>query len=265
MKKPGFTVILFLVFTLILGCSVLAVEDNSLQEIKEKGKFIVGLDDAFPPMGFRDENGDIVGFDIDLAKEVASRMGVEVEFKPVEWDGIVLSLQNGIIDVVWNGMTITPEREKMIDFSKPYMDNKQIIIVRASTDIEEPGDLAGKIVGLQLGSSSENALNTAPELVETLNEIRKYPNNTEALMDLQIGRLDAVVADEVVGRYYISKRPGVFRVLEEYLDYESYGVGIRDEDDSLRAEIDRLLDEMKADGTAREISKKWFGADVLSK
>lgn len=257
--------VLCLVMITVLGGVVVISADNSLQQIKEKGKFVVGLDDNFPPMGFRDEKGEIVGFDIDLAKEAASRMGVEVEFKPVEWDGIVFSLKNGVIDVVWNGMTITEERQKQIDFSKPYMDNRQIIVVQKDADINSKDSLSGKVVGLQLGSSSENALNSEPEVAKSLEEVRKYSNNTEALMDLQIGRIDAVVVDEIVGRYYISKRPDVYRVLDENFGSESYGVGIRSEDDSFRQELDKVLDEMKEDGTAKEISKKWFGTNVLNK
>lgn len=237
--------------------------DKSLATIKEKGKFVVGLDDNFPPMGFRDEGGNIVGFDIDLAKEVAERMGVQVEFKPVEWDGVLFSLKNGTIDVIWNGLTITEERAEQIEFSKPYLDNRQIIVVQEDSTITNKGDLAGKIIGIQLGSSSENALNNQQEVVNKLEEVRRFSNNTEALMDLQTGRIDAVVVDEILGRYYISKKPDVYRVLEDDFGQESYGVGIRQEDIRFKEKIDAILEEMKEDGTAAEISNKWFGEDIL--
>lgn len=267
MKKRIRSVLLVLLMLSIIciGSGLALAGDDSLERIKEKGKFIVGLDDNFPPMGFRDEKGDIVGFDIDLAKEAARKMGVEVEFKPVEWDGVIFSLKNGTIDVIWNGLTITEERAKQIAFTKPYLDNKQIIVVKKDSDINSKADLAGKTVGLQLGSSSQSALNSEPDVVESLKEVRTYPNNTEALMDLQIGRIDAVVVDEIVGRYYISKKPGVYRILGEDFGKESYGVGVRKEDTSFLAELNKILDEMKADGTAKEISEKWFGDDIVKR
>lgn len=198
---------LSLTLIMVLGFMVMA-GDNSLDKIREKGKFVVGLDDTFAPMGFRDEEGNLVGFDIDLARVTAERMGVEVEFKPVDWDGVILSLRSGMIDVIWNGLTITEERAKQINFTDPYMNNRQVIVVQMNSPIQTKADLAGKVVGLQMGSSSVNALYSDPELVQSLKDIRQYATNAEALMDLQIGRLDAVVVDEMHGRYYyISKNP----------------------------------------------------------
>ncbi len=240
-------------------------EDLSLEEIKEKGKFVLGLDDSFPPMGFRDEKGEIVGFDIDLAREVAERMGVEVELKPIDWSANILSLNNKDIDVIWNGLTITEQRQKEIEFSDPYLANRQIIVTQAGSDITTKADLAGKIVGVQLGSSAEEALNADTETAETLKEIMKYGNYTEALLDLKAGRVDAVVMDEVVGKYYISKKPGEYAIAEEDFGYEEYGIGFRKGDIAFRDEVNRILDEIIADGTAAEISKKWFGEDIVLK
>jgi len=255
--------VIVLLALLLIGGSVMA--EDSLAEIQEKGKMVVGLDDSFPPMGFRDENGEIVGFDIDLAKEAAKRMGVEVEFKAVDWDGVILSLKNGMIDAIWNGLTITPEREESIDFSQPYLENSQSIVVQADSDIETKADLAGKVVGIQLGSSAVSAVESEPKVLDTFKELRKFSNNTEALMDLQTGRVQAVVLDVIVGRYYISQRPGQFKVLEEDFGGEKYGVGIRDGADSFRKALNAALDEMIADGTAAEISEKWFGEDIVLK
>lgn len=137
-------------------------------------------------------------------------------------------------------------------------------MVQMNSPIQTKADLAGKVVGLQMGSSSVNALYSDPELVQSLKDIRQYATNAEALMDLQIGRLDAVVVDEMHGRYYyISKKPDVYRVLDEELDWEQYGVGVRKEDESFLAELNRVLDELKADGTAEELSIKWFGENVI--
>ncbi len=239
--------------------------DASLATIKQKGQFIVGLDDNFPPMGFRDEQGEIVGFDVDLAKEAAKRMGVKAVFKPVDWDGVLLSLKKGDIDVIWNGLTITEKRKEQIAFSKVYLENRQIIIVNGDSAISTKANLSGKTVGLQMGSSSEEALASDSATASSLKEVKKYPNNVEALMDLKAGRVDAVVVDEIVGRYYIAKKPGEYKILQDNFGTESYGVGIRKEDESFRAELDKVMDAMKSDGTADAISRAWFGEAIVKK
>lgn len=266
-KRLVFLVIaIFTLGVLISGCGKKEqATDNSWKEIQQKGKFVLGLDDSFPPMGFKDDKGQIVGFDIDMAQEAAKRMGVKVELKPVQWDGVLLSLNNKDIDVIWNGLTITDKRKQQIAFSKVYLQNKQIIVTNNDSNIKTKKDLAGKKVGLQLGSSSETALNADSATTKSIKEIKKYSNNTEALMDLKTGRIDAVVVDEVVGRYYISKKPGQYKVADEDFGKEDYGVGIRKSDVSFKNELDKTLDAMKADGTADKISQKWFGKDIIAK
>lgn len=265
MKNKFNLLIVAMLSTVILtACGSTPSADNSLNDIKEKKELIIGLDDNFPPMGFRDNSGEIVGFDIDMAKEVGKRMGVKVTFKPVEWDGVILSLNNKDIDAIWNGLTITDKRKEQIAFSKVYLQNKQIIITRNNSNISKKSDLKDKTVGLQMGSSSESALAGDTELSNSLKEIKKYSNNTEALLDLNAERIDAVVVDEVVGRYYVNKKPDDYKVLNENLGVEDYGVGIRKTDKSLTKEIDKLLDEMKTDGTSNTISNKWFGKDILN-
>ncbi|GAA0739701.1 amino acid ABC transporter substrate-binding protein [Clostridium oceanicum] len=268
MKKRIISVLIltFSLIFLLTGCGKKdSKSDTSLEDIKSKGKFIVGLDDSFPPMGFKDDKGNIVGFDIDLAKEVGKKLGVKVEFKPVDWDGVVLSLKNKDIDVIWNGLTITDKRKEQIGFSTPYLQNKQIVVVRKDSNIKKKADLKDKTVGVQLGSSSETALTDAKDISASLKEMKKYSNNTEALMDLQAKRLEAVVVDEVVGRYYISKKPDLYKVLDEDFGRESYGIGIRKEDKSFKEAIDKELDALKKDGTYDKISKKWFGETIKQK
>lgn len=236
---------------------------TTLAKIQEQGSFVLGLDDSFPPMGFRGESGDIVGFDIDLAKEVADRMGVELELRPVDWDGVILSLNKGDIDLIWNGMTITESRQEKIDFSQPYLANRQIVIVAGDSDIAAKADLAGKKVGVQMGSSSETAISREPDVLESFDQLKKYADNVVALLDLKAGRVDAVVVDEIMGRYYIAKRPGDYKVIDEDFGREEYGIGFRQEDDAFRQKVDEILNEMRADGTAAEISEEWFGEDIV--
>ncbi len=261
MKKfMGFLLLVSLLFA--FGCKETG---DGWSKIEEKGVIVVGLDDNFPPMGFRGEDGEIVGFDIDLAKAAATKLGLQAEFKPVDWDGIVMSLNKGDIDVIWNGLTITPARREKIDFSPAYMANRQIVVVAVGSTIKTLDDLAGKSVGLQLGSSSQKALDDNEKVKNSLDEQRKYANNTEALMDLAAGRIDAVVVDEIVGRYYIAKKPGLYLVLEQNLGQEEYGVGMRKADKEFVKKLSDAIQELKVDGTADDISQKWFGESVLLK
>lgn len=225
-------------------------------------KIVIGLDDNFPPMGFRDEKNQLVGFDIDLAREAAKRLGMEVEFKPIDWSAKEAELNGKRVDVLWNGLTITEERKKNINFTQPYMANHQIILVAANSPIQTKADLAGRVVGAQEGSSAVDAIKKEADVFSSFKELKTFGDNVTALMDLSAGRLEAVVMDEVVGRYLSEKRAGEFRVLQDNFGTEDYGVGVRLDDDELRKQIDKTLDDMKKDGTAARISQQWFGADV---
>jgi len=261
MKKIlGLLVLVSLFFA--FGCKE---DKDGWKKIKKSGVIVVGLDDNFPPMGFRGENGEIVGFDIDLAKAAAAKLGLKAEFKPVDWDGIVMSLNKGDIDVIWNGLTITTERKERIAFSPAYMANRQIVVVQAGSAIEKLEHLQDKVVGLQLGSSSQKALQGNSHVQSIIKNVRKYSNNTEALMDLAAGRIDAVVVDEIVGRYYIAKKPDMYVVLSENLGQEEYGVGMRKLDEKFVKALSDAIQELKQDGIADEISQKWFGESVLLK
>lgn len=245
---------------LILGLGTLSFgADKSLSKIKKAGKMVVGLDDTFAPMGFRDKKGKIVGFDIDLANETAKRLGIKAEFKPLEWDGIIFDLRSKKIDMVWNGMTITKEREAKIAFSKPYFQDGQIIFSKKSRKIKKIVELEGKKVGVQLGSSADFALQKS-DIFSKVSKVKKYSTNVEALMDLEAGRIDAVVMDTVAGRYYNSKKNSL-SYSSESLTKEYYGIGMRKEDKEFIKAINETLDEMKADGTFTKIYEKWFGKE----
>jgi polar amino acid transport system substrate-binding protein len=238
--------------------------DKSFQTIKDNGYFTLGLDDAFPPMGFREEKtNDIVGFDIDLAKEAAKRMGVEVKFQPVVWDTVVEELNNGNIDVIWNGLTITPERQKQIAFTKPYISDKQIIVVKKGSAITDKKGLAGKKIGIQAASSAIDAVEKDAVTFKSFGQMVQFDNNSDALLDLKSGRIDAVVVDEVVGRYYLAKHAADYAVLAENFGAEDFGVGVRKSDVTFLTELQKALDAMKADGTSAKISVKWFGEDIM--
>ncbi|MDR2897386.1 MAG: amino acid ABC transporter substrate-binding protein [Spirochaetaceae bacterium] len=237
-------------------------EDLSLQKVLDKGVFVMGLDDSFPPMGFRDENNEIVGYDIDLASEVTRRLGVNLILQPIDWAAKEQELNTGMIDCIWNGFTMTPEREEMLNFSEPYLDNAQVIIVRGDSGIKTLADLAGKKIGLQAGSSAADALNAAADFKSTLTEVVEFKDNLTAFMDLEIGGVDGVVVDIVVGSYSIRTSGKNFVVLDEYLSSEKYGIGFRKGDAALRNRVQEILKDMASDGAAASISTKWFGADI---
>ena len=226
---------------------------------------VIGLDDNFPPMGFRDDKNELVGFDIDLAKEAGKRLGVEVSFKPIDWSAKESELNGKRIDVLWNGLTITEERKANILFTKPYLENRQIIVVTEKSPIKTKAELARKVVGVQDGSSAVEAIQKDEATAKSIKEIKKFGDNVTALMDLSAGRLDALVVDEIVGRYYTGKKPGEYRVLDENFGTEDYGVGTRKDDTELGAKLDKALDDMKMDGTAAKISTTWFGKDIVKK
>ena len=256
MKKSIFktfklATLLILIAIMAAGCSKEA--QTGTEEL------IMGLDDTFAPMGFRDEKGNIVGFDVDLANEVAKRIGVTIKFQPIDWSMKETELNAGNIDLIWNGYTITPERQEKVAFTKPYLENSQVIVVLAGSDINTKADLAGKNVAVQAESSALDAINSEPEVAATFGSLVEFSTNNEAFIDLDSGRTDALVVDEVNARYYM-KQIGEekYKVLEEDFGDEEYGIGLRKEDTELLKKINDAMDAMKKDGTFDKIYAKWF-------
>lgn len=260
MKKIfALCMMLVLAVTALAGCG-----SNSAQK-EESKKIVVGLDDSFPPMGFKDEKNEIVGFDIDLAKEVAKRLGREVEFKAIDWNSKEAELKSGRVDILWNGLDITDKRKENMLFSEPYMDNRQIVFVAKNGKVSVSGeaDLAGKTIGTQSGGTTEEYFENKPELKASMKEVKYYPDYINAFMDLENGRLDAVVGDEIIGRYYISKHPDEIQAIDTVIGTVSqFGIAFRKDDQKLRDEVQKVFDEMKADGTVAKISEKWFAKDI---
>ena len=267
MRKIGKVISLLLVVAIaVSGCGKKSSkEDTSLTDIIEKKQLILGLDASFPPMGYKDDSDNIVGFDIDLAKEVCDRMGIELKLQPINWDNKEMELNDAkSIDCIWNGMSYSDERNKTMTLSKSYMTNRQVVVVLANSDYKTLADLSGKTLALQSGSTASEAVDANDEFKKSLKEIIKIENNVQAMMDLEIGGSDAVAMDEVVARYYMGKNEGKFKVLDESLSDEQYVIGFRKGDESLRDEVEKYLKEMKEDGTLAAISEQWFGKDITS-
>lgn len=247
--------------------------DDSWEKIQANGKIIMGVDDEFPPMGYIDtQTGDLIGFDIDLATEVFTRLGVEVDIQPIDWGSKEMELDGGNIDVIWNGYSYTDERNEKVNLSEPYMKNNQVIMVKADSSYQTLEDLAGKSLGVQADSSAEDALNSegAAEFKASLSEIVPVDNYSKAVLEIKNGLIEAIAIDEVVARYYLSHEEGAYRILTEdngdviSLAVEDYVIGFRKGDDALKEKVEETLKEMKADGKLAEISEKWFGEDVTT-
>lgn len=269
-KVLGLSVAAFMMLTSV-GCgsssddkesSYSAESDDSLQKVLDSGKLILGLDATFKPMGYTDENDEIVGFDIDVAEEVCSRMGVELVKQPINWDTKEQDLNVGKIDCIWNGMSVNPGRAKEMNLSEPYMKNSMVFVVGASSEAKGMEDLKGKTIAVQNGSTAQEILESCDIAGDIT--VQAMATNVEALQQLDLAIVDAVFLDSVVANYEIQTSGKDYVVLPDGLEEEEYAIGFRKNDQKLRDEVQKILSEMKADGKLGEISTKWFGSDITT-
>lgn len=239
-------------------------DETTTAVAENKATFTVGFDQDFPPMGFVGDDGEFTGFDLELAAEVAKRMGKEIKYQPIAWDAKDMELTSGNIDCIWNGFSIQG-REDKYTWSKPYMKNDQVFVVKSDSSIDSIEDLAGKTVEVQTDSSAEAALKENTELANTFGKLQTVADYNTGFMDLEMGGVDAIAMDSVVANYQITKRGGNgFTVLDTPLSSEEYGIGFKLGNETLRNEVQKALEDMKADGTMKTISEKWFGKDVTT-
>ncbi|MGY3765077.1 amino acid ABC transporter substrate-binding protein [Vagococcus vulneris] len=245
-------------------------KQQSYEAIKKRGELIIGVDDTFVPMGFRDEQDKLVGFDIDLANVVTKELGLKAKIQPIDWSLKESELKNGTIDVIWNGYTVTDARKKQVDFSNYYLKNEQVLVVRKDSGIKDLAQMKDKVVGLQEGSSGQESFDKKPELLK--NNVKNqeavlFPSFTEAFIDLKAKRIDGLVIDKVFAEYYVSKQ-------EDQVDYiilptdfaeEDFAVGVAKDNKELVEVINTGLEKAIKDGQAQKISEKWFGDDRILK
>ena len=232
-------------------------------EKKEGDTFTVGFDQDFPPMGFVGDDGEYTGFDLELAAEVCERLGLKFEPKPIAWDAKDAELNSGGIDCIWNGFTMNG-REDDYTWSDPYLNNKQVFVVRSDSGIDSEKDLEGKVVDVQTDSSAQAALNDNQELTATFGNLQVVPDYNTGFMDLESGAVDAVAMDIVVASYQIEKRDASFKILDYEIAAEEYGIGFAKGNEALRDQVQATLEEMAEDGTLAEISEKWFKEDITT-
>ena len=255
-----FIMAMLLMVTILAGCG----DDSDSND--KNGTLRIGLDDEYAPMGFRNEKGELVGFDIDLAKEVTRRLGVTVEFVPIDWAKKEEEITSGNVDMLWNGCDVTEERKRYLLYSKPYMDNRQILIVKKGNTqhIYSINDLEGKIVGTQAGSNSEDYVHEHEDFKQGFEAFKTYLNFKEAFEDLDKDLVDVLIVDEIAGRYEMARRAGKFEIIEITVGSATeIAIAFRKDNVELRDKVQKAFDEMVKDGTARKISEQWFQADLI--
>ena len=241
-------------------------EDSKDKENSDK-QFIVGFDAEYPPYGYKDDNGEYVGFDLDLAQEVCARNGWELVKQPIDWDSKDMELNSGSIDCIWNGFTMTG-REDDYTWSKPYVDNYIVVVVKEGSGIEKKEDLAGKVVAVQADSSGLAALTDEEDNEENLklaasfSDLQQVADYNTAFMNLEAGAVDAIVVDIGVADYQLESRTG-FAMLDDKIRTEQYAVGFKLGNEELRDQVQSTLDEMVKDGTFDDIAKKWDLSDMV--
>ena len=238
-------------------------QDNSLQNVLDKGTLVLGLDDSFPPMGFRDENNNIVGFDIDVATEVANRMGVELKLQPIEWSTKEMELNTGSVDCLWNGLSIDDERKQAMDLSEPYMTNRMVLVVLNDSEYTDQASLAGKTIGVQNGSTAEKILEES-DFSKTIGNTIGFKDNVTAFMELETKGIDAIFMDEVVANYAITSQNKDFKVLEDGLTEEEYAVGFKKGNTELCDKVNADLEKLAEDGTVEKLAEKYEIADMVT-
>lgn len=268
MKRKVISLFLIMLLSLslvVVGCGKeeAATELTDWAKIEDAGKIVVGLDDAYPPMGYRDENDELIGFDIDMGNEIAKRLGVEIEWKPAVWESIIPSLYAKKFDIIISGMTITDERLEEVNFAGPYGAAGQAIIVKADNDkIKTITDIEKGRLGTQSGSTGYECAKANDFTDDDMKLYKEFPL---AFNDLEIGRIDAIIIDSFNVKPYLDSKPGVFKHVGELIGDERIGIAVCKEDKELLDKLNGVLEEMKEDGTLKDISMKWLDMDITER
>ena len=266
-KKIGIILGAALLVFLLIGASSAGFFDflgDDASADNDDNTLVVGFDAEFPPYGYKDDNGEYVGFDLDLAQEVCDRNNWTLVKQPIDWDAKDSELDSGSIDCIWNGFTING-REDDYTWSEPYIDNKQVVIVKTDSGINSLADLEGKTVETQKDSSALSALEGDNKtLADTFADLTQVADYNTAFMDLESGACDAVAMDIGVAQHEISSKdnPADYYIIPKEISSEQYGVGFKKGNEQLRDQVQKTLDEMFEDGTVMKIAQKYADSGV---
>lgn len=268
-KALTLALIIAIVIPFLAGCSKSSQNMTTLEKIKKTKEFVVGMDNTFPPMEFTDENNNTVGFDVDLASEIAKKLGAKLKIVTVDWSGIQSALKSKKFDAIISCFSITEERKKAFNLAGPYLYIRQVIAVKkGDSSIKTFEDLKGIKIGVQANTTGDSAVQKM-QFINYEKDVTRYERITDAFNDLNIGRIKAVVIDSVVAYYYKKQNPEKFDIASAELEKEPVGIALRKEDKDLFSEIQKILKQLKEDGTIARISnarisKKWFGEDITN-
>lgn len=254
LKKLTIVLVVLAIMVGAVGCNKKDVSSND-------NEIIIGYDNTYFPMGYLDDNGEAVGFDVDLAKETFKRLNMNVKFQSIDWSMKETELNSGNIDAIWNGYSLTEERKQKVAYTDAYMENSQIIVTLKDSPIKSKTDLKGKMVGTQQGSAGQEALEKNTEILSSLKESPiLYDTFDKVFRDLEAGRIDAIVGDETLVKYYISKKgEEKYKILDDNFGSEDYVVAFRKDDIELRDNVNNTINEIKEDKSFDDIYNKWFG------
>ena len=253
-------VISAIVIIALIGVIVFSIQGGEDRE----NTLVLGMDDSFPPMGFRNENNELVGFDIDLATEVCNKLGMKLEVQTISWAAKEQELNSGNIDCIWNGFGYTEERNEAMTLSDVYVKDKSIFFVKNDTTYTSQEDLKGKKIGVQSGSVQERRI-SEDEFGKEIGELVAYTDYLTALMDLETGNIDAVYMGAISGNYIVKSQNKEFRTFESQgIGEEGKGmvIGFKKGNTELKDKIEKAIAELKAEGKVKEIAEKWFGEDL---
>ena len=244
-------------------------KQDNWEKYQQQNSITVGFDNTFVPMGYEEKNGQYAGFDIDLAKLVSKKLGIQIYFQPIDWDMKETELQNGTIDAIWNGYSATDERREKVAFTIPYMQNTQVIVSKKSSNIRSVADMNGKVLGAQTGSSGYLDFEVQPELLKNYvknHDADQYQSFNEALIDLKNDRIDALLIDRVYANYYLTSEGIIddYEIFTAGFESESFAVGVRKSDKTLQEQLNQAFVALYQEGKFQEISQKWFGENIAT-
>lgn len=255
---------------ILAGCTNVKQRANTTDtwpKIERQKKVIIGLDDSFVPMGFRQKSGSLVGYDIDLAKAVFKLYGIKPDFQTIDWSMKETELRNGTIDLIWNGYTKNAQRARTVAFSRTYLKNRQILVTKKSAQITSAAKMKNKTLGLQSGSSGYDSYEGSPKLLKQyVAHSVQYDTFDKAFMDLNAGRIQGLLIDSVYADYYIKHQADAasYRKVVIGFSHEDFAVGLRKGDKTLKHKINHGLRILAQNGMLEKINQKWFGSNQLA-
>lgn len=258
MKKISLLILISLLIFLT-GCSSNTISQSDI--VNDDNTFVIGIDANYPPFGYTDDEGNLIGFDLALAQQTADKLGQELVIVPIEWAQKDEILESGQIDAIWSGLTITEERAETYDFTDPYLTVAPVVVVKENSTIGSIEDLRDMVVGVQEGSVAYDILHKLP-IYEEIDHETLFEENVNALKNLDVGLTDALIVDSAVADWYITDQKADYKIVDSFDDIY-LGVAFSKDNTELRDQVNEILEELKSNGTAEELSNEWFGSNLI--